>query len=100
MSRVLGCGAGKPRNSEQLEILDIYLGGRRTMAVKVFLEIRFRPRFVEPVSRVECGLSKLLRNTLVVLASSSEKGITLARMGRWYSILVQERLELRVGPAA
>lgn len=63
------------------------------------LEVRVRPRFVEPVSRVGGSLSDLVRGRLVVGASGLEKRVASARGGVGDSVVVEERLDLRLSPA-
>lgn len=70
-----------------------------TTSVAPFLKIRLGPRSVEPVAWVSSSLSKLGGDGLVILASSLEERVSVAWLWCWDAVLVEEALELRVGPA-
>lgn len=63
------------------------------------LQVRVGPLSVEPVTRVGGGLAGLVRSGLVVGADSGEERVASARARIGDSVVVAERLELRVGPA-
>lgn len=62
------------------------------------LQIRLRPRLVEPVTGVGGSLTNLVGGRLVVLACRLEQGVAGARLGAGDTMAVEEGLELRVGP--
>lgn len=76
------------------------LGSRVAALVKPGLEVRLRPRLIEPVAGVSCRLANLVGSSLVVLACSLEERVTSARLGARNAMAIKESLELRVGPAA
>lgn len=75
------------------------LGNGDTTLVTPSLEIRVGPLSVEPLARVGSGLTGLVRSGLVVGADSGEKRVASARLRVGDTVVIEERLELRVGPA-
>jgi hypothetical protein len=75
------------------------LGNRDATLVAPGLQIRVRPLSVEPVAGVGGGLAGLVRSGLVVGADGGEKRVASARARVGDSVVVAERLELRLGPA-
>jgi hypothetical protein len=76
------------------------LGGGVATLVEPGLDVRVRPRRVEPVTGVGSGLAKLGSGRLVVFADGLEERVALAGLGDGNAVLISEGLELRVGPAA
>lgn len=70
-----------------------------TALVEPGLEVRVRPGLVEPVTRVGGSLLELVGDSLVVTAGRLKERVTVAwgRVGDL--VVVEEGLELRVGPA-
>lgn len=75
------------------------LGNVVAALIKPGLEVRVRPRSVEPITRVVGGLGNLVGNGLVVLADGLQERVTLAGLRDGDAVLVGERLELGVGPS-
>jgi hypothetical protein len=75
------------------------LGNVVAALIEPRLEVRVRPRSVEPVTRVVSSLGSLVGNGLVVLADRLQERVTLAGLGNGNAVLVGESLELRVGPS-
>ena len=76
-----------------------WLWDGHTALVEPGLEVRVRPRVVEPVAGVGGSLASLLRDFVVVGARSGEKRVASARVGVGNVVLVEKGLELRLGPA-
>lgn len=75
------------------------LGNGNTTLVTPSLQIRVGPLSVEPLAGVGSGLTGLVRGGLVVRADSGEKRVASARLRVGDTVVVEESLELRVGPA-
>jgi len=98
----LGVLASKTRLAAESGNQGVAVGGLRsgvTALIEPRLDIRVRPRRVEPVARVGSSLAELVGSRLVVLTNGLEERVTLAGLGDGNAILVGEGLELRVGPA-
>lgn len=72
---------------------------RDTALVEPCLQVRVGPLRVDPVTRVARGLAGLVRCGLVVGADSMEERVASARSRVRDAVVVEERLELRLGPA-
>jgi hypothetical protein len=57
---------------------------------------RLSPGLVKPVTRVACGLSSFLRNSLVVGAEGLKKSVSLAGLRNGVTVLVSKELKLRI----
>ena len=68
--------------------------------VKKLLEIGLGPCLIEPIAWIVSGFSKLLRDGVVVVSGSSYETISLGGLRSWNAIFIEERLELRIRPAA
>jgi len=62
-------------------------------------ELRFGPGGVEPVTWVGSRLADLAGSRVVVFTGGLEESVALARLGNGDTMLVAERLQLRIGPA-
>ena len=63
------------------------------------LQVRVGPLSVEPLARVGSGLAGLVCHGLVVGAGSREQRVASAGLGVGDTVVVKERLELRISPA-
>jgi hypothetical protein len=98
----LGVQAGETRLAAEAGNERVAGGGLGNVVATLIepsLDVRVRPRRVEPVTGVGGGLAKLVGGGLVVLADGLEERVTLAGLGNGNAVLVGESLELRVGPS-
>lgn len=75
------------------------LRDRNATLVEPSLEIGIGPGLVQPVSGVSDGLANLIGNGLVVGASSLEKRVAGAGSRVRNTVVIEEGLDLRLGPA-
>jgi hypothetical protein len=91
--------AGLAAHAGNERVAGRWLGNIVATLVEPSLDVRVRPRGVEPVTGVGSGLAELVGGGLVVFTDSLEKGVTLAGLGNGDAVLVGKSLDLRVGPA-
>ena len=96
---LVGSGTGVTAESSNQLVARAGLRGRDAALIEPSLEIRVGPLSVEPVARVSGSLTGLLGDGLVVGAGRVEQGVASARRGVRDVVVVEERLDLRVGPA-
>jgi hypothetical protein len=76
------------------------LGCGNTTLVQPSLELGVGPSLVEPITGVGSGLRELVGGSLVVIADRCEKSVALAGLRNGDTMLVRERLKLRVRPTS
>lgn len=74
------------------------LRGGDAALVEPCLEVRVRPGLVEPVAGIAGSLADFVGNGLVVCACSVQKGVASARRRVRDAVVVEESLQLRLGP--
>lgn len=75
------------------------LRGGDAALVHPLLQLRVRPGLIEPITRVLEGLAGLVGSRLVVGAGREEEGVASAGLRVRDAVVVEEGLQLRVGPA-